>query len=254
MNKKELYTGFIKCENEEIEILFYMDKNDLKEYSTDELIPIELISDVSQTHEEEIKAYKGFQKKELKKILKKARKSKLEKSRLKIIKKFHTIYKVPIRIIDKDESIQDFKRSIPDFEKRYTMIPGKECGVKKNLALFKYTNIVSYILVYQTLHETYEELLTGISITCLEKDETDPNFVHIHMGQSESAHIRFEELEEATEKEINEYSKHPKKKIKEQLSKIIVKAGQAYYEVMKTIEQPKQKKRKIQQGGGFINR
>lgn len=254
MNKTNLFIGTIKYANEEIKILFYIDKNTLKEYSTNEIIPIELISNEQSASEEEIKAYKGFQKKELKKILKKAEKSKLEKLRLKIIKKFHTIYKVPIRIIDKDESIQDFKRSIPDFEKRYTMIPGNNCSVKKNLGLFEYTKPVDYILVYQTLHETFEELLTGISITCIEKDEIYPDFVHIYMGQSKSAHIRFEELEEATDNEIREYLKHPKKKIKRQLSKIIVKAGQAYYEVMKTIKHPKQKKRKIQQGGGFINR
>lgn len=178
---------------------------------------------------------------------------KLKKLKSILINKVHTIYRVPIRIIDSKKSIEDFKRSVPYFEKRYTKIPGKKCSVKKNISLFEYTNIEGFILVYQTLHETYKELSTGISITCLEKDESDPNHIHVYEGISGSAHIRQEELDEATQKEIQEYLNQPTKKMKKFLSHIIVKAGQAYYEVMKTIEQPKQTKRKIQNSGGFIN-
>lgn len=179
--------------------------------------------------------------------------SKLKKSKLRLIRKIHTIYEVPIRIINPERSIEEFKRPIPEFKKTYTMLPGKECSVKKNLSLFEYTKIKGSILVYQSLNGTYKELITGISITCIKKDESKPDNIYVYEGKSESAHIRQEEFDEATEEEIQEYLNQPTKKMENFLSETIKKAQAAYQKVMETIKDKQQQKRKIQNSGGFIN-
>lgn len=254
---EKLYIGNLK-KYPKVQIIF--DENGIG-YFTKAFVAENYLEDIREANSDIVEKYKKNLIGNLGQLLENSKESKLKQllNKIKFMsKKYKNIYKAYICVPDDIECLKDFERPIPDFERQYTKIPGKDCSLEENLPLFKHSIRHMPILVYRTIDGKFKELLTDTSITCIEMIEPlsvmEPIKSKVYMGESEAAFIKYEELEQAKEKDIESYIiiHLYGNSINYLLYSTKVSAEENYKYVMSTLSNNKQQQRKIQQGGGFI--